>query len=33
MNQILALQTLETTPEPATFCLSSSWSLWSIHTA
>jgi hypothetical protein len=33
MNQILALQALRTIPEPATFCVSSSWSLWSIHTA
>jgi hypothetical protein len=34
MSQILALQALEAQPEEvAQFCLSASWSDWSIHTA
>ncbi len=34
MTQILALQALDTEPqEVATFCISSGWSDWSIHTA
>ncbi|MEV6940422.1 MULTISPECIES: class III lanthipeptide [unclassified Streptomyces] len=35
MTQILALQTLDTDTETETaaFCISASWSGWSIHTA
>lgn len=34
MNRILALQKLEATPTPEpAFCISASWSDWSIHTA
>jgi len=34
MTQILALQALDVEPEEvAEFCISGSWSHWSIHTA
>jgi len=33
MNRILALQKIEAVPSESTFCISASWSDWSIHTA
>lgn len=33
MTRILALQRLDAAPTESTFCISASWSDWSIHTA